>query len=106
MLSRVGHLMSIQSVSVATPQWIQEVLNSYHTDPVAHTLLQSLAITSPDDKGYSLENGVIKYKQHTWVGQNSALGTKVIAALHASPIGGHSGSLPITKSNTYFIGRV
>ena len=54
MLSRVGHLMSIQSVSVATPQWIQEVLNSYHTDPVAHTLLQSLAITSPDDKGYSL----------------------------------------------------
>ena len=90
-LSRVGHLMSIQSISVATPQWIQEVLNSYHTDPVAHTLLQSLAITSPNDKGYSLENGVIKYKQHTWVGQNSALRTKVIAALHASPIGGHSG---------------
>ena len=53
-LARVGHLMAIQSVSVATPQWIQEVLNSYHTDPVAHTLLQSLAITSPDDKGYSL----------------------------------------------------
>ena len=90
-LSRVGHLMSIQSVSVATPQWIQEVLNSYHIDPVAHTLLQSLAITSPDDKGYYLENGVNKYKQHIWVGQNSALRTKVIAALHASPIGGHSG---------------
>jgi len=34
-LSRVGHLMAIQSVSVVTPKWIQEVLNSYHSDAVA-----------------------------------------------------------------------
>ena len=90
-LSRVGHLMALQSVSVATPKWMQEVLNSYHTDPMAHSLLQSLSITSPDDKGYSLDNGIIKHKNHIWLGQNSALRTKVIASLHASPIGGHSG---------------
>jgi len=90
-LSRVGHLMALQSVSVATPKWMQEVLNSYHIDPMAHSLLQSLSITSPDDKGYSLDNGIIKHKNHIWLGQNSALRTKVIASLHASPIGGHSG---------------
>ena len=90
-LSRVGHLMALQSVSMPTPKWLQEVLNSYHTDLVAHNLLQSLAVQSPDADGYSLDNGLIKYKNHVWVGNNSALKTKVIAALHASPIGGHSG---------------
>lgn len=39
-LSRVGHLMALQAVSEATPVWVQEVLNSYHTDPAAQTLLQ------------------------------------------------------------------
>jgi len=31
-LSRVGHLFAIQAVSQTTPAWLQEVLNSYHTD--------------------------------------------------------------------------
>jgi len=93
-LSRVGHLMALQAVSEATPVWVQEVLNFYHTDPVAQALLQSLAVTSPNAQGYSLDNGLIKYKNHVWLGHNSALRTKVIAALHSSPIGGHSGSKP------------
>ena len=102
-LSRVGHLMAIQAVSTATPKWIQEVLNSYHTDPVAQKLLQSLTVHSPDEQGFYLENGLIKLKQHIWVGQNSALRTKIIAALHASPIGGHSGIQPTYyKVKNYF----
>ena len=70
-LSRVGHLMALQSVSEATPVWVQEVLNSYHTDPAAQTLLQSLAVTSPNAQGYYLDNGLIKYKNHVWLGHNS-----------------------------------
>ena len=34
-LSRVAHLMSLQAVSSVQPAWIQEVLNSYTTDPQA-----------------------------------------------------------------------
>lgn len=90
-LSRVGHLMALQAVSEATPLWIQEVLNSYYTDPEAQSLLQSLAIKSPDERGFYLEQGVIKKDNHIWVANNSALRTKVILALHSSPIGGHSG---------------
>ncbi|WVZ56374.1 hypothetical protein U9M48_006918 [Paspalum notatum var. saurae] len=37
-------------------------------------------------KGYSLEQGLIKHKG-IWLGNNSAIQTKIIAALHASPIG-------------------
>ena len=32
-LSRVGHMMALQAVSEVQPVWLQEVLNSYATDP-------------------------------------------------------------------------
>jgi hypothetical protein len=73
------------------PFGCKRVLNSYHTDAAAQTLLQSLAVQSPNEQGYSSDNGLIYYKHHIWIGDNSALRTKLTAALHSSPIGGHSG---------------
>lgn len=90
-LSRVAHLMAVQAVSVVQPQWIQEVLNSYATNSNAQQLLSQLALSSPDEKGYILEQGIIRYKHRVWIGGNTALRTKLIAACHSSPIGGHSG---------------
>lgn len=84
-LSRVGHMMAIQAVSQLQPLWVQEVLNSYVTDASAQALQQS------DDKGFSLPKGVIYYKGQVWIGNNTALRTKLIVAMHSTPIGGHSG---------------
>lgn len=53
-LSRVNHLMTIDLVSEAKPMWIQEVTNTYATDPEAQTLLQQLALHSPNVQGFSL----------------------------------------------------
>jgi hypothetical protein len=72
-LSRVAHLMALQAVSVVQPQCVQEVLNSYATDTHAQHLLTRLAISSPDDKGYRLEQGLIRYKNTLWIGANTAL---------------------------------
>ena len=91
-LSRLSHLNSLQAVSMVKPDWLQEVLHSYVTDPRAQQLLQQLAITSPNASGYSLHDGLIRYKNQLWIGQNSALQTKLIAAFHTSAIGGHSGT--------------
>jgi len=71
---------------------LQEVLHSYTTDPRAQKLLTQLAIQSPDMAGYSLDNGIIRYKNKLWIAQNSALQTKIIAAFHSSAIWGHSGT--------------
>ena len=90
-LSRVGHMMAIQAVSSAQPQWIQEVTNSYVTDKEAQALLARLALVSPDDHGFSLDKGVIRKQGKIWVGHNSAVQTRIIAAMHSSPVGGHSG---------------
>jgi hypothetical protein len=40
-LSRVGHLLDVQAISVCTPDWLQEVLNSYTNDVASQTLLKN-----------------------------------------------------------------
>ena len=54
-------------------------------------MLQKLAISSPDENGYSLEKGLIKHQGQVWIGNNSTLQTKLIAIYHSSAIGGHLG---------------
>jgi hypothetical protein len=90
-LSRVGHLMAIQLCSSAQPAWLQEIANSYATDQEAQKKLTELAIISPDEHGYELTQGIIRRHGRVWVGANSALQTKIIASLHSSAVGGHSG---------------
>lgn len=84
--------MALQVVYVVQPAWIQEVLNSYTTDPTAQNMLKSLAVHSPDEQGYQLKKGLIWHNDKVWIGHNSALQTKLIAACHSSALGGHSGS--------------
>jgi hypothetical protein len=70
------------------PLWVQEIVNSYVTDVEVQALLATLCIQSPDEQGYSLPKGVIRKGSLIWVGNNSAMRTKLIAALHDSVIGG------------------
>jgi hypothetical protein len=86
-LSRVGLHFDLNAVPAVVPIWIQEVLNSYHTDADAMALLQELAVSSRNAGGYSLLDGVIRYKTKIWVGNNTALQTKLIAAFHALALG-------------------
>ena len=51
-----------------------------------------MAVTSPDPAGYSLDNGLIRHHNKLWIGNNSALKTKLIASFHSTAIGGHSGT--------------
>jgi hypothetical protein len=53
-LSRIPNLMAIQSCFEQNPMWIQEVINSYVTDQHAMDLLAQLAVTSPNEQGYTL----------------------------------------------------
>jgi len=78
-------------VSPLQPVWVQELLNTYTTDPRARKLLARLAIKSLDEHGYNLDKGLIKFQNKLWVPQNLASQTKIINTFHASAIGGHSG---------------
>jgi hypothetical protein len=58
-LSRLGVIMSLCVLSEVQPVWIQEVLNSYVSDAKAQELLQKLAVHSPDEEGFSVQQGLI-----------------------------------------------
>lgn len=60
-LSRVDHLLSTTTLTEVGPLWVQELLNSYVTDPLAQDLLTKLALHSLDEQGFSLCQGIIKY---------------------------------------------
>jgi hypothetical protein len=91
-LSLIGAHLELNAISAIILVWVQEVINSYHSDSTATSLLQELAVSSPNAQGYSLVDGVIRHKTKIWVGSNSALHTKLISAFHASALGGgHSG---------------
>jgi hypothetical protein len=91
-LSRVSSAPSydISAISVVRPLWLQEIQESYNTDPQTVKLLAELSITSAVGL-YTLQDGLIRYKQRIWVGSNLALQHKILTSLHASAIGGHSG---------------
>jgi hypothetical protein len=90
-LSRVGQFLHISAVSSVVSVWIQEVVSSYSMDSEAKRLLVELVVLSPNDKGYSLHDGLIRFKGKIWVGDNSALQAKIIQKFHSSALGGHSG---------------
>lgn len=58
-------------------------------------LLQELSIDPTAHRPYSLQNGVIRYNDRVWVGDNKELQLHIIQALHSSALGGHS-SFPVT----------
>jgi hypothetical protein len=84
-------LFTIDACSTVQPAWLQEVINSYVTGPSAQQRLAELAISSPDEHGYSLHMGVIRLHGRIWLGANTTLQTKLITAFHSSAVGGHSG---------------
>ena len=55
--------------------------------------MTELSVTGRNDKGYSLDNGVLRYKGRIWVGQNPLAQQHIMQSLHATALGGHSGVL-------------
>jgi hypothetical protein len=60
-------------------------------DSSTKQLLTELSISGSNDKGFSLHNGLIRYKGRIWLGNHTDAHQAILLALHDSGIGGHSG---------------
>lgn len=87
----------LQAVSVCTPTWLADLVAGYDQDPDSQELLKQLAVHPDARPPFRLVDGVIRYSGRIWVGANVTLQQRIISALHASAIGGHSG-FPVTHS--------
>lgn len=92
-LSRHEHDAPLLAISAAIPSWLETLVTGYSEDPADQKLLQELSLTTTNDQGYSLDNGVIHYKNRIWVGHNLLAQQHILQSLHASALGGHSGVL-------------
>jgi hypothetical protein len=82
-------------MSVCTPVWLDKVQERYAKDIQAQQLLTVLTVAPQSMQHYTLTNGIICYKNMVYIGNNSPLQQRILQALHASAIGGHSG-FPMT----------
>jgi hypothetical protein len=84
-------------VSYCIPDRLEEVVHSYAQDPRTADLVTKLTLNPDFVPNYTLTSGVLSFKGKIWLGHDDTIQSKVIAALHTSALGGHSG-FPVTYS--------
>lgn len=89
-LSRCEEGEQLAAVSECTPAWIQKLQEAYTDHPEDKQLFTALSVIGKDEKGFSLQDGVICFKGRVWIGHTLAQ-QHVMEAVHNSGIGGHSG---------------
>jgi hypothetical protein len=72
------------AISACTPQWLSVVQESYSKDARAHQLLIELAVTPTAVPSFTLVNGIIRFKQRVWIGDDTTLHHQILEALHTS----------------------
>jgi len=90
-LSRQPEQPALLAASVSTPRWLEIVIEGYQSDDSSKQLLAELALTGSNDNGFSLVDGIIRYKNRIWLGQHKEAHKAILLALHSSGLGGHSG---------------
>ena len=89
-LSRCPEHSSLHAVYISTSSCMGNLQDSYSDDLEDKSLLTELSVCSPNDKGFSLHNGLIRYKGSVWVGNNQLAQQHILQSLHSSGVGGQS----------------
>jgi hypothetical protein len=75
------------------PVWLELVEASYAIDAFVQGLLQKLAIDPLADAHFTMRDGLLRYDNHIWIGQDEKLQQKIISTFHASSVGATQGFL-------------
>lgn len=95
-LSRRAHAaVTCLAVSVCSPQWCQSIIDGYLRDEDTKQLLSKLVLDGSSVPKFSLHEGLLKYDNRIWVGNNTPVQQPILEAIHSSAVGGHSG-FPVT----------
>jgi hypothetical protein len=61
-LSRLPANNALYAISLSRPKWLESITEGYAADEQAKALLHELSLSSPNKNGYSLQQGLIRYK--------------------------------------------
>jgi hypothetical protein len=71
---------------------MNDVELTYREDDKCKQLLQEIAIKADSHPNYSLQSGILRYKNRIVIGSTSDLKERIFNSFHSSIFGGHSGS--------------
>jgi hypothetical protein len=80
------------AVTVVNPQWLEELTESYQTDPWAQNLLMKHQQGDKLPDHFNIHCGIIRKRNKIYVGIHQGWRSKMIRCLHDSHLG-HSGVL-------------
>lgn len=92
-LSRRDEEVELHVMSLGTPEWIQELQDSYDQEEDLKHLLEDWTAGNLNERHYKLEDGLLYHKKRLVVGANSALKRAILKEGHDSPGAGHTGFL-------------
>jgi transposase InsO family protein len=92
---RSHHEASCLAISVSAPSWVARVVDSYSEDAHATQLLAKLSLDNDSVPHFSLQQGLLRFKNRIWIGDCALIKQQLVEAFHQSPLGGHSG-VPVT----------
>lgn len=83
--------VEVAAITVCKPAWLEAVVASYRTDTDLQDKLTQLALKPEADSDFQLKDGVLRYQNRIWIGNDKDTQISIIRALHDSAVGGHSG---------------
>lgn len=89
-------------ISMVTPTWTNEIVQSYTDDPFVQEVLTVLSVDSHGPNLWYYSMGVLRRKGKVYVGSNGSLRNQLISNFHDTPLGGNSGQLGTLKRVAQF----
>lgn len=93
---------NISDISTVQYGWLADVLQIYDSDATAQAVIQGIAEKKEAFQDYLYSQGLIKYQQRIYVGNNGDSRQKILWELHDGPVGGHSGQEVTLKRISQF----
>lgn len=90
-LSRCVVKENLGVISAAVLVWIKEVIHSYEQDDSSQELIVKLSVDPNAKQHYTLNGGILRYKNIIVIGANTGLRAQLIMSCHDSSLGGHLG---------------
>ena len=90
-LSRCYEEGDCAAITTQVPDWYQEVTTSYNKGAWTRELLEQLSLDKNNRQGYTICNGLMRYRWRLVIGDYEILKKRIFQTMHDSPLGGHSG---------------
>ncbi|KAF7119456.1 hypothetical protein RHSIM_Rhsim13G0234900 [Rhododendron simsii] len=84
-----GNLLAL---SVVQTDWLNSLKLGWQTDPALKAIIEELSNDPTSNEGYNLSQGVLTYKGRLVVNSDAQLRAFIMQEIHATPLGGHSGT--------------